>query len=80
MNRKIKTVYEYPPIPDRSRDWYAYYDDGKEENCHYGWGKTELEAVSDLMISYPEEDNCDICGDCHDVDNIPLSCQTGDGE
>ena len=22
---------------------------------------------------------CDICGDCHDKDSIPLSCQSGDG-
>jgi len=26
------------------------------------------------------EQQCDICGDCHHPDNIPLSCQTGDGE
>lgn len=26
------------------------------------------------------EKHCDICGDCHDTDSIPLSCQTGDGE
>ena len=23
---------------------------------------------------------CDICGDMHDIDCVPLSCQTGDGE
>ena len=23
---------------------------------------------------------CDICGDQHDADSVPLSCQTGDGE
>lgn len=23
--------------------------------------------------------SCDICGDCHDIDSVPLSCQTGDG-
>lgn len=26
------------------------------------------------------DDKCDICGDCHEPDSIPLSCQTGDGE
>jgi len=24
--------------------------------------------------------SCDICGDTHDIDCVPLSCQTGDGE
>lgn len=23
---------------------------------------------------------CDICGDCHEPDNMPISCETGDGE
>jgi hypothetical protein len=27
-----------------------------------------------------EEVSCDICGDYHDADSIPLSCKTGDGE
>ena len=30
--------------------------------------------------STPLETHCDICGDCHEPDSIPLSCQTGDGE
>ena len=25
-------------------------------------------------------ESCDICGDLHDADSVPLSCQTGDGE
>ena len=29
---------------------------------------------------FPKLILCDICGDCHETDNIPLSCQTGDGE
>jgi hypothetical protein len=24
--------------------------------------------------------SCDICGDSHDIDSIPLSCESGDGE
>ena len=24
--------------------------------------------------------SCDICGDCHEIDSIPLSCESGDGE
>jgi len=78
MTRKIKTYYEHPPIPIRTWDWCAYYD-GEEEAGHYGHGKTEEEAIEDLIVSYPEEDNCEICGDYH-AGAIPLSCETGDGE
>jgi hypothetical protein len=43
----IKTRHEYPPIPDRRFDWCAWHD-GEEELGHYGWGRTEWEAVTDL--------------------------------
>lgn len=39
----------FPPIPDRRSDWCAY-PDGEEENGRYGWGRTEDEAVADLII------------------------------
>lgn len=26
------------------------------------------------------EVQCDICGDYHESDSVPLSCETGDGE
>jgi len=45
--RKIITVNTYPPIPDRRFDWCAYRD-GEEEHGHYGWGRTEAEALEDL--------------------------------
>jgi hypothetical protein len=48
MGRKIITSFEYPPIPIRSFDWCAYRD-GEEESGRYGWGKTEQEAVQDLL-------------------------------
>lgn len=38
---------------------------------------------SDMIkdLSYNEEViECDICGNCHEIDCVPLSCQTGDGE
>ncbi len=79
MTCKIITTFVHPPIPDRRFDWCAYYD-GEEELCRYGRGKTELEAVGDLLAIYPVEESCDICGDLHEPDNIPLSCKTGDGE
>lgn len=54
MTNKIITWFAYPPIPDRGRDWAAYYE-GNEEGGNYGWGKTEKEAIEDLKISYPEK-------------------------
>jgi hypothetical protein len=51
----IVTYFVYPPIPDRTQDWCAYYD-GEEELGHYGWGRTESEAVQDLKDSYDPED------------------------
>jgi len=44
---KIITSHIFPPIPDRSYDWLAYYD-GNEDGPK-GWGKTADEAVRDLQ-------------------------------
>lgn len=44
----ITTHLEYPPIPIRDFDWCAYYD---PEGDH-GWGRTELEAIQDLLDNY----------------------------
>lgn len=51
MQRKINTHYEYPPIPDRSWDWIATYDDldyDEENHNPYGHGSTEQKAIEDL--------------------------------
>lgn len=42
----------------------------------------ELIAISNRLFELAEDDmvDCDICGDYHDKDSVPLSCQTGDGE
>ena len=44
---KIVTTHVYPPIPDRRFDWCAYRDGQEEGNT--GWGKTEKEAIADLL-------------------------------
>ena len=44
---KIITNYICPPIPPRQFDWIAYWD-GEEEG-HVGIGRTEAEAVADLL-------------------------------
>lgn len=44
---KIKTIFNYPPIPRRLFDWSAYID-GDEEYGPYGYGETEDDAIKDL--------------------------------
>jgi len=41
-----------------------------------------LDNISDLLAAtgYELGFKCDICGDVHLINNVPLSCQTGDGE
>jgi hypothetical protein len=54
---KIITHYIYPPIPNRNMDWSAVtenYDadcdqDGYFSHDPIGYGKTESEAVMDLL-------------------------------
>jgi hypothetical protein len=53
--RKIVTWHAYPPIPDRRMDWAAYYE-GEEERGHYGWGRTEAEAIRDFIENCVDEE------------------------
>jgi hypothetical protein len=48
---EIVTSHIFPPIPDRSMDWCAYYD-GEEERGDYGYGPTEQAAIEDLTANY----------------------------
>ena len=43
---KIITQHIFPPIPDRSHDWMAFFDDRDEGPT--GFGTTEAEAIADL--------------------------------
>ena len=45
---KINTTFVNPPIGDRSCDWEAVTDD-YEDGCPIGRGRTEDEAIEDLM-------------------------------
>ena len=51
----IRTTFIFPPIPDRRFDWQAIDDDtydGAPDSAtrnHIGYGRTEAEAISDLM-------------------------------
>lgn len=69
---KIVTEYVYPPIPIRSFDWCAHYDD-PEGPC--GYGATETEAIADLTENYerggpteakPDRPTCKPDGSCCD--------------
>ena len=54
---KIETSYEYPPIPMRNFDWSAIDSstyDGM--GCPVGRGRTEIEAVRDLLEQIEEKE------------------------
>lgn len=53
--RQIITSHVYPPIPIRSHDWCAYFDDDGAEAGRYGWGRTEEEAIQDLKDNYDDD-------------------------
>ncbi len=46
--KKIITNFESPPIPIRNYDWSAWYED-YDEGDSIGFGKTEEEAIKDLI-------------------------------
>ena len=74
----IKTSQTANPTPNRSWDWQATskdYDGGDP----IGFGGTPDQAVEDLLDSL-ELEQCGTCGDYHELDEVPFTCQTGYGE
>lgn len=53
---KIVTEYNPPPIPVRDHDWSAIDWDTYDEGAPIGWGKTEQEAIADLMMQLEDRD------------------------
>lgn len=50
MTKKIVTTHVYPPIPMRSFDWCAFFEDEEgDEDGMRGWGKTQESAIANLM-------------------------------
>lgn len=54
------------------------------ENSHY-WYETLDGFVMESRKEHPFdiveiERHCDICGDWHQIDQIPHACETGDGQ
>ena len=51
----IRTDYVFPPIPDRRFDWSAIDDETYDgEGCPIGYGRTEQEAIEDLLDQLTE--------------------------
>ena len=46
--KKIITSYDFPPIPIREYDWSAIRSDYDEGDL-VGYGKTEQDAINDLI-------------------------------
>lgn len=55
---KIKTNFDYPPIPTRKFDWSAIdedtYDGVEDSHCPVGRGATEIDAIRDLLDQMEE--------------------------
>ena len=60
---KVRTNFDYPPIPVRDMDWSAVDDDtydcdcdedGFFSTCPIGRGATEQEAIDDLLEQIEE--------------------------
>jgi hypothetical protein len=57
MTVKIITNFDYPPIPIRQFDWSAVtdnYDGAEDSHCPIGHGRTEAEAIADLLEQLEE--------------------------
>ena len=52
---RIKTHFDYPPIPVRDFDWSAIDDETYDgEGCPIGHGATEEAAIADLLEQIEE--------------------------
>ena len=52
--KRIETSFVYPPIPIRTCDWQATFDN-YEPGDPIGWGATEQEAIEDLLAQVDDE-------------------------
>lgn len=46
----------YPPIPNRSNDYCAFYSDDPRDEPYCGYGATAEKAIADLLENYLPED------------------------
>jgi len=55
---KISTDFWMKPIPLREFDWCAVDDETYDgEGCPIGFGRTEEDAIADLMLQIEESDD-----------------------
>ena len=50
LHDEVTTYHVNPPIPIRNWDWCAYFNE--QEEGLVGWGKTEYDAIYDLLERY----------------------------
>lgn len=60
--------------PNKAMDYSATFN-GYEGGDSQGLGATPALATEDLL----ESTRCDICGDIHFPESVPIQCETGDG-
>lgn len=53
---KIRTSYDFPPIPMRQFDWSAWDDNLGADCSPIGRGATEAQAIADFMEQMEEAD------------------------
>lgn len=53
---KIRTHYDPPPIPMRDFDWSAIDADTYDYTEPIGYGRTEDEAIADLLSQIEDEE------------------------
>ena len=53
---KIVTHYDPKPIPIRQFDWSAYDDETYDGNGPCGYGRTEIDAIADLLEQLREDE------------------------
>lgn len=52
----IITEYLFPAIPIRDFDWIAYWDRAASVPLKKGYGRTELDAIVNLMDTIEDDD------------------------
>lgn len=73
---KVMTSNIYPPIPIRSFDWVAWFDDFGEDGPHEH-GATESEAVSRLWAGQGRTSDGSSCLHCGKPADQTQSCSVG---
>jgi len=52
----IFVKYDPPPIPDRRNDWSAVTKDYDGPGSPIGWGRTRIEAITDLVEQIEDQE------------------------